>query len=291
MMNKHKIISILILIIFLVGCQDYIILQEDDINYPPINPTPKGTQVLISLYFPHREIDVLGIENRIVNLENKRIETVVIDELIKGTQKKELRNIFPNGVERLSINVEDSIAYVNYNRALIKEKMEEPEEVLIIYSIVNSLTSLEGIDKVQILIEGEKIENFKKFKINEPIEFSSLITERPYNRPITLVEEYYSALKNRDYRKLFEMESSQYENKTKYNIFELYYERANLGLANYEITDYEIIKYDNEIILLYKLKLYYSDGRITNSGRMEINIKHENNRYYILRIINNKYNE
>ncbi len=281
MKYKPKIILVLTLAIFLAGCQSYTTLQENDMNYPSINPTPKGAQVHIHLFYPEKESDILVKEVRIVNLENKNLETVVVNELLKGTNKNELRNIIPDGVKMLSIYTQDSIAYVNFNSALTKEKLGENEEALIIYSIVNSLTSIENIDKVQILIEGERRENFNRYKLNEPIEFSSLIVELPYISPIITVEEYYDALTMGNYKKLFEMESMQHKNEIRYSNYKLYYQFENMGLINCEITDYEIIKYDNETILLYDVNMYYPDDRIIKTGWKEINLKYDNYRFII----------
>lgn len=284
MRYKFKMIPFLILVVFLSGCQSYTTLHENDKNYPPINPTPEGTQVQIHLFYPQKKADVLAKEVRIVNLENRKLEAVVIDELLKGAHKDGLRNVIPNGVKMLSIYTQDSIVYVNFNRALIKEKIEEAEEALIIYSIVNSLTSIKNIDKVQILIEGEMRENYNRYKLNEPIGFSYLILELPYNSPIIKVEEYYDALITKDYRKMFKMESAQYENETRYSIFEMYYQTHNLGLDSYTIDNYEIIKYDNEIILIYDMNFYYSDGRIIRTGWQEMNMKIDDNRFIITKI-------
>jgi len=289
--NRHRIILILVIIIFLTGCQSYTIVNEDSINYPIINPMPEGYQVAIHLFYPQKHYDILKEEVRIVNLENKKLETVVIEELLKGTQKSEFRNIIPNGVKVLSVYLQDDIAYVNFNKALIKEDLDESEEALIIYSIVNSLTTIENIDKVQILIEGEKREKLNRYKINEPIEFSNLIVEMSYISPIDIVKEYYDALVKRDYRKMLEMESLQAINETKYNLFASYYETKELGLAYCEVDNAEIVKYDDEIILLYELNLYYSDGRAVKSGIMEMNMKYENNKFVITKITNHKQTE
>ena len=289
--NRHRIILILVIIIFLTGCQSYTIVNEDSINYPIINPMPEGYQVAIHLFYPQKHYDILKEEVRIVNLENKKLETVVIEELLKGTQKSEFRNIIPNGVKVLSVYLQDDIAYVNFNKALIKEDLDESEEALIIYSIVNSLTKIENIDKVQILIEGEKREKLNRYKINEPIEFSNLIVEMSYISPIDIVKEYYDALVKRDYRKMLEMESLQAINETKYNLFASYYETKELGLAYCEVDNAEIVKYDDEIILLYELNLYYSDGRAVKSGIMEMNMKYENNKFVITKITNHKQTE
>ncbi len=284
--NKPRIISILILITFLVGCQNYTVVHENDVNYPSINPMPEGYQVSISLFFPQKKSDILVEEVRKVNLGNKTLEAAVIDELLKGTRNEKLRKVIPNGAKMLSIHLQGSVAYVNFNKRLIKEKISENDEVLIIYSIVNSLTAIENIDKVQILIEGEKREKYNRHKLNEPIGFSNLLLEAPYNNPGDILEEYYSALLDRDFRKMFMMETGQDVNETKYNIFAAYYEVKQLGLAHYEINNIEIIKYDNETIVLYNLNLYYTDGRIIKSNWMEMKLQYDDNRFLITLIKN-----
>lgn len=278
MKYKYLLILILIPVVFLSGCQSYTTLQENDINYPSINPTPKGSQILIHLYYPEKEMDILTREIRTVNLENDSIETAVINELLKGTYEKRLRNVIPDGVRMLSIDTQNSVAYVNFNKALINERLKEKEEALIIYSIVNSLASIENIDKVQILIEGEKREKFNKYKLNEPIKFSNLMVEVPYISPINKAEEYYNALIAGDYRKMFEMELMQHDNKKKYEEYKLYYQTTNQGLTDYEITDYEIIKYDIETILLYDMNLQYLDGHTVRTGWKELKLKYEDNK-------------
>lgn len=286
--NKPKIILILIFLTLLVGCQTYTVVNENDINYPKINPMPEGYEVNICLFFPHKEADKLVEEIRKVNLENKKLEAVVIEELLRGSRNSNLRSVIPNGTRMLSIHLQGSVAYVNFNKALINERMDENEEVLLIYSIVNSLTAIENIEKVQILIEGEKREKYNKHKLNEPIGFSDILLETQYFSPEEIVREYYGALLARDFRKMFGMESANNVNETRYNIFATYYEARELGLVNYEIDNLEIIKFDDEIIIVYGLKLYYTDGRIVKSNWMEMKLKYdyEENKFLITTITN-----
>ena len=61
--------------------------------------------------------------------------------------------------------------YVNLSRDFIKKKGSISEPI-IIYSIVNSLTELDGVKKVQFLIEGEKINEY-----NGDLDFS-----KPFER-------------------------------------------------------------------------------------------------------------
>ena len=48
----------------------------------------------------------------------------------------------------------DGICYVNMDETFLNQNMEITEQV-VLYSIVNSLTALSGVDKVQISINGD----------------------------------------------------------------------------------------------------------------------------------------
>ena len=60
----------------------------------------------------------------------------------------------PSGTKILSISTKDGICYVNLNEGFLEQGYNVTEAVTI-YSIVDSLTELSGIVKVQILVNGE----------------------------------------------------------------------------------------------------------------------------------------
>ena len=88
----------------------------------------------------------------------KNNTNITINELLKGTKANNLVSIIPENIKVLSLYVTDNIAYVSFSKDLIDKNYTEKEEALIIYSIVNTLTSLPDIEEVQILIDG-KAEN------------------------------------------------------------------------------------------------------------------------------------
>ena len=51
-------------------------------------------------------------------------------------------------------------------------------EYMTVYSIVNSLTELEHIQKVQFLVDGNKLEVFKHMVFNEPFERDASIISK-----------------------------------------------------------------------------------------------------------------
>lgn len=264
MKRKYIIILNLVILILFSSCQSHVELNKDDINYPTINPIPTGSEVQIELFFPSANKESLVKEVRNLNNQNEKLETIVINELFKGTKDNELTNVIPNEVNMISIHTQNSIVYINLNKEFLQEKADEKDEALMIYSIINSLSSLESIYKVQILIEGKKIDKFNKYKLNEPIGFSKLIVDTPYISPISVIEEHYNAILKGNYRKIFEGEYSQMKNAINYNQFKLYYQTAFLGLEKFEITDYEITKYDRDIEIIYDINLIFADGTINS---------------------------
>jgi germination protein M len=85
----------------------------------------------------------------------------------------------PSEVKLINIETKEGICFVNFSEDLItKHWGGTAGEIFTIYSIVNSLTELDYIDKVQFLIEGKKQETFTHMIFNEPFERDeSLIKE------------------------------------------------------------------------------------------------------------------
>lgn len=89
----------------------------------------------------------------------------VIGQIICGWDKNpEILRIFPNDNSLISVSVSKNTATVNLSGKLsdyiIKNK---EEETLAVYQLVNSLTSIDGIDYVQFTIDGERKKKFVGF--------------------------------------------------------------------------------------------------------------------------------
>ena len=87
---------------------------------------------------------------------NMAIEKFALETLIGGPQAVNEQEAFPTlspDTKLLQVTVKDRIAYANFDTS-VKEEPYSVDEETALYSIVNTLTSLPGIDKVQISIEG-----------------------------------------------------------------------------------------------------------------------------------------
>ncbi len=109
----------------------------------------------IDLYFSNTEGDALLKETQEVYFNsNIAMEKLVIEHLISGPKSRDARKTLPDETKLINIAVVDGSCYVNLNENFMNQNYEIQEPV-VIYSIVNSLTALSNIDRVQISVNGD----------------------------------------------------------------------------------------------------------------------------------------
>ncbi|MDF1616571.1 GerMN domain-containing protein [Petrocella sp. FN5] len=116
----------------------------------------------LNLYFPEQKGEFLIKVNREVGIKsNESIEERIIKELMLPPEGHNLMSLIPQETVVKSIYVDQGICYIDFNEAFRTEHIGgSTSEVMSIYAIVNSLTDLPNINKVQFLIEGKKSESF-----------------------------------------------------------------------------------------------------------------------------------
>ncbi len=134
-----------------------------------INSYEKTT---ITLYFADESGTKLkkAAENVAYN-SNIAMERIVLEQLIKGplSTGRYYPTIPPN-VTILSMTTKDYTCYVNLSDAFLTKAGNVTDET-VLYSIVNSLTELSNINKVQIMIDGETEISFGEHSyLNTPLE-------------------------------------------------------------------------------------------------------------------------
>ena len=85
---------------------------------------------------------------------NISMDRLVVDNIISGPRSTDaFATVNPSTVVN-SVNTQDGVCYVNLSKDFLNKITNVTDEVMI-YSIVNSLTSLSNVNKVQILIDGD----------------------------------------------------------------------------------------------------------------------------------------
>lgn len=133
---------------------------RENATRPDIGAQPGETKEKVTLYFGDDQAMYLVPEEREVARGNRTLEEVIIAELIKGPTKPGLARTIPEGTKLISVSVVDGVAYVNFSKEFqTKHWGGSAGELMTVYSVVNSLAKLDGIEKVQFLLEGRKQES------------------------------------------------------------------------------------------------------------------------------------
>jgi germination protein M len=142
-------------------------------------PLP-GEKKILSIYFSNSNADKVVLEKREVCVTaGQPLEKVVFEELIKGPVNKELNPAIPKGTKLISAKTKDGICTLNLSREFVDNHPGgSAGESMTINSIVNSLTELTGVNKVQFLIEGEKIEVYIHVMFSEPFSRNEAIIQK-----------------------------------------------------------------------------------------------------------------
>lgn len=173
-MKNKKIIIILIAIIIILGVIGYFIYQKIEQN---------KQQSQITEYIPEEEIDIAGLRQTIVSLcfnqkdtntlvpEARSIDVkelvkdpynILMQLLIEGPKTERLEKTIPEGTKINRIELKNGILYIDLSKEFIENHKGGAEaESRTIYSIVNTLTQLNEVEAVKILIDGKEDACFK----------------------------------------------------------------------------------------------------------------------------------
>lgn len=137
------------------------------------SPTGEGTQTekFVTLYFTDKKGKKLYAETRKAVMSDNSVEKTVVTELIKGPVSDDYRETVPENTGLISIETTEGVCFVNFTSEFTQGfESGSDKERTIVYSVVNSLTRISGIEKVQILIDGKKPEEDKNQLFSVPLE-------------------------------------------------------------------------------------------------------------------------
>lgn len=136
--------------------------KDNVVNNPIINPEKINRQKVVLYFLNEKGVKLVPEERSIEVKQSQTLEYQIVEQLIAGPAEDGNSAVIPQGTKVKDIKTEEGICYVNLTSDFVNKLSGSTErEKLIIYSIVNSLTELNTVNKVQFLIEGEKISEFK----------------------------------------------------------------------------------------------------------------------------------
>ncbi len=179
--KMYLVIIFLILIILIVG----LIIYNKNNNKNKLNnleyiPAEEITNeqlrtTIISLYFLDKNNLELKPETRKIDAKEliNNAPEKLINLLIEGPENENLIRLIPENTKINSIKIINDVLYLDLSEDFIKgQTLGEINEELIINSIVNTVTQLNEINKVKILINGEENRSFPDGCVNFNQEFT-----------------------------------------------------------------------------------------------------------------------
>ena len=136
--------------------------------------------VAVNLYFANSAGTALKRERRELTLGlTDSLSYAMVEALIRGPEQADLLPTIPVGTKINDIFIKDGACYLDLSQEFQKNYIGgETMEQLTIFSLVNSLCGLPGINRVQILIDGRRVETYK----------FSVPLNSFFDRDLTLVE-------------------------------------------------------------------------------------------------------
>lgn len=140
--------------------------ENDIVEYIPAEEITEeqARNTIISVYYRNKETGELMPEARLIDvklLANNPYEEI-LKILMEGPKSDKLERVIPEGTVVLGTELKKDVLYINLSNEFIDNQKEgTEEEAKTVYSIVNTLTELNEVNAVRILINGEENNEFK----------------------------------------------------------------------------------------------------------------------------------
>ena len=171
-MNKKTLIIIIILIIA-IAITVFLLWKNKDKNAENnvIQPQEETTDeqmrtALVTLYYINKETKELTPEGKMIDVKKLLTDPyeTLINLLIEQPKNEKLQSAIPNGTKVLGAELKGDVVYLDLSNEFIENN--NVEEKTIINAIVNTLTELNEVNGVKILINGQENKEFKGGKVN-----------------------------------------------------------------------------------------------------------------------------
>ena len=144
--------------------------REEQVVFSGAEEIP--VEVSAALYFPRAAGRGLGLETRVLRLtEGEVLAEIATQALLSGPQDEELSSIIPEGTQLRSVQMEDGVCVVDFSSEFISGMpVNEESQLLVIYSIVDTLGNLEPVEAVRFRVEGEDLLSYGSVGLADPME-------------------------------------------------------------------------------------------------------------------------
>ncbi|MDR7867539.1 MAG: GerMN domain-containing protein [Sporomusaceae bacterium] len=185
MSNRSRyiaLVAVFLIALFAAGCEpdQAVTGQPPGAKQPEKQATPPAAETMsVTVYHATQDAAFLVPETHTLPKTDQPVQAAV-EQLLAGPKTPELVRALPAGTKLRGITVKDHIAYVDFNDKLVKNGSGgSAGEILAVSAIVNTVTEFADIYKVQIMVEGRKIQTlYGHMDTSEPLSRSEKIIKK-----------------------------------------------------------------------------------------------------------------
>ena len=143
--------------------------EDISVEKNEVEPLP-AEMIEVNLYFSDSQAMYLVPERRKI-LKTSTLTRDIVNELIKGPASPDLYPTIPQGTQVNKVYIAGDIVYIDLSEEVFKNHPGGSSgQLMTVYSIVNTLTEILPMRRVQILVEGNEKKNlFRHIDISRPL--------------------------------------------------------------------------------------------------------------------------
>ena len=142
-------------------------VTETTSEEPQLEEGP-DSEITINVYYADSMGEYLIGEARIVSGKNKYVDA--ISEMMKDPTDSSLIKLIPETTKINSVTLDGSQANVDLSQSFVDDRfVSDSADILLVYSIVNTLTGFDEIDSVQFFIDGKKLDVIGMLDLADPL--------------------------------------------------------------------------------------------------------------------------
>lgn len=176
-MKKWLVIILVILVVLICG----ILLFNTNVEVEYVPETEIGEvdlrKTMITLYFQNAENKDLQKESRLIDSKDLLLDPYaeLLNMLIAGPESDFLQKTIPDGTKLLRVELVGNCLQINFSNEFIENaSKDEKDRRNCIDSIVNTVTELNEVNSVKILINGEESKGFEDIGLDFSVEFQKV---------------------------------------------------------------------------------------------------------------------
>ena len=156
-----------------VGQQPKQVFYERDVLLSTMDDVLQTVDV--TLYFLSGSGTLAGEKRTLSLYEGQTLAESLASALLEGPENRDLSRVIPEGFSFNYVRVDSGVCYVSLPAAALELLPEDGErQALILQSLARSLYSMETVEELRLLVDGEELELFGQI----PVESAALRPDR-----------------------------------------------------------------------------------------------------------------